>query len=105
MKARFSSSHHVSYADCGLPYYVGGVIEDEGALLLETPQSLHARFRLDVRVNNEAVAIDTQAQTVVVKNLESGDTYELSYDVLILSPGAVPVIPPVPGIERRSEEH
>ena len=93
-------SHHVSYANCGLPYYVGGVIEDEGALLLETPQSLHARFRLDVRVNNEAVAIDTQAQTVVVKNLESGDTYELSYDVLILSPGAVPVIPPVPGIER-----
>ncbi len=93
-------SHYVSYANCGLPYYVGGVIEHESALLLETQQSLHARFRLDVRVNNEATAIDPLAQTVAVKNLESGDTDSLSYDVLILSPGALPIIPPIPGIER-----
>jgi len=93
-------SHHVSYANCGLPYYVGGVIDDERTLLLETPESLHARFRLDVRVNSQAVAIDPGAQTVDVKNVERGDTYSLSYDVLILSPGASPVIPPIPGIER-----
>jgi NADPH-dependent 2,4-dienoyl-CoA reductase/sulfur reductase-like enzyme/rhodanese-related sulfurtransferase len=93
-------SHHVSYANCGLPYSGGGVIDDERTLLLETPQSLHARFRLDVRVNSEAVAIDPEAQTVDVKDLERGDTYSLPYDALILSPGALPVIPPIPGIER-----
>ncbi|HVA53324.1 MAG TPA: FAD-dependent oxidoreductase [Acidimicrobiales bacterium] len=93
-------SHHVSYANCGLPYYLGGVIEDERALLLETPQSLHDRYRLDVRVDNEAVAIDVETQSVVVKNLGSDETYALSYDVLILSPGASPVIPAIPGIER-----
>jgi len=93
-------SHHVSYANCGLPYYVGGVIEDERTLLLETPRSLHDRFRLDVRVRNEVVAIDTETKTVVVKDLEGGGDYELTYDVLIMSPGAVPVIPPIPGIER-----
>ena len=93
-------SHHVSYANCGLPYYVGGVIEDERSLLLETPASLHARFRLDVRVNNEAIAIDTENQTISVKDLERSANYELTYDVLIMSPGALPVIPPIPGIDR-----
>ena len=93
-------SHHVSYANCGLPYYVGGVIEDERALLLETPQSLHDRFRLDVRVNNEVVAIDTGTQTLEVNDLERDITYSISYDVLILSPGALPIVPPIPGIER-----
>jgi NADPH-dependent 2,4-dienoyl-CoA reductase/sulfur reductase-like enzyme/rhodanese-related sulfurtransferase len=93
-------SHHVSYANCGLPYYVGGVIEDERSLLLETPASLHARFRLDVRVNNEAIAIDTENQTISVEDLERSANYELTYDVLIMSPGALPVIPPIPGIER-----
>jgi NADPH-dependent 2,4-dienoyl-CoA reductase/sulfur reductase-like enzyme/rhodanese-related sulfurtransferase len=93
-------SHHVSYANCGLPYFLGGVIEEESSLLLETPESLHARFRLDVRVDNEAIAINPGTQTVVVKNLECDETCVLSYDVLILSPGASPVIPPIPGIER-----
>ena len=93
-------SGYVSYANCGLPYYVGGVIEEESALLLQTPASLHARFRLDVRVNTEVLAIYPSKKTVVIKNLESHEIYEIEYDKLILSPGASPVVPPIPGIER-----
>ena len=93
-------SGHVSYANCGLPYYVGGVIEDESELLLQTPGSLFNRFRLDVRVDTEAIAIDTARNTVTVRNLVKGDSYVIDYDALILSPGASPVVPPIPGIER-----
>ena len=93
-------SGYVSYANCGLPYYVGGVIEEESALLLQTPASLHARFRLDVRVNTEVLAINTSKKTVAIKNLDSHETHEIDYDKLILSPGASPVVPPIPGIER-----
>ena len=93
-------SGHVSYANCGLPYYVGGVIEEEHSLLLQTPESLHSRFRLDVRVHTEALSIDSANKHVVVKNLVTGEKYELTYDKLILSPGASPVVPPLPGIER-----
>jgi NADPH-dependent 2,4-dienoyl-CoA reductase/sulfur reductase-like enzyme/rhodanese-related sulfurtransferase len=93
-------SGHVSYANCGLPYYVGGVIEEEEALLLQTPSSLYARFRLDVRIASEVTAIDPAKKTVQVLNELTGDSYELSYDKLVLSPGASPVVPPIPGIER-----
>jgi NADPH-dependent 2,4-dienoyl-CoA reductase/sulfur reductase-like enzyme/rhodanese-related sulfurtransferase len=93
-------SGHVSYANCGLPYYVGGVIENEKDLLLQTPASLHARFRLDVRVNTEVLAINPAKKVVAIKNLINGETSELDYDKLILSPGASPVVPPIPGIER-----
>ncbi|HEY5303016.1 MAG TPA: FAD-dependent oxidoreductase [Acidimicrobiales bacterium] len=93
-------SGHVSYANCGLPYYVGGVIEDEGELLLQTPESLHDRFRLDVRVDSEVQSIDPAAKTVCVVDLSSETSYELPYDKLVLSPGASPVIPPIPGIGR-----
>jgi NADPH-dependent 2,4-dienoyl-CoA reductase/sulfur reductase-like enzyme/rhodanese-related sulfurtransferase len=93
-------SGHVSYANCGLPYYVGGVIEEEDALLLQTPASLHARFRLDVRIASEVESINPSAKTILVKNELSGESYELSYDKLVLSPGASPVVPPIPGIER-----
>ena len=93
-------SGHVSYANCGLPYYVGGVIEEEEALLLQTPASLHARFRLDVRIASEVLAIDPAGKSVEVLNEISGETYQLSYDKLVLSPGASPVVPPIPGIER-----
>jgi NADPH-dependent 2,4-dienoyl-CoA reductase/sulfur reductase-like enzyme/rhodanese-related sulfurtransferase len=92
-------SGHVSYANCGLPYYVGGVIENEKDLLLQTPASLHARFRLDVRVNTEVLAINPSKKVVAIKNLINGQTDELDYDKLILSPGASPVVPPIPGIE------
>ena len=93
-------SGHVSYANCGLPYYVGGVIENEKDLLLQTPASLHSRFRLDVRVSTEVLAINSAKKTVAVKNLLTQETKELDYDKLILSPGASPVVPPIPGIER-----
>ena len=93
-------SGHVSYANCGLPYYVGGVIEEEDALLLQTPASLHARFRLDVRIASEVESINPSAKTILVKNELSGESYELSYDKLVMSPGASPVVPPIPGIER-----
>ena len=93
-------SGHVSYANCGLPYYVGGVIEEEKDLLLQTPESLHARFRLVVRVSTEVLAINPAKKTVAIKNLKNGETAEIDYDKLILSPGASPVIPPIPGIER-----
>ena len=93
-------SGYVSYANCGLPYFVGGVIEEEDALLLQTPASLHARFKLDVRIATEVTNIDPEAKTVVVKDWQKGEEYVLSYDKLILSPGASPVVPPIPGIER-----
>ena len=91
-------SGHVSYANCGLPYYVGGVIAEEKDLLLQTPASLHARFRLDVRVSTEVLAINPSKKVVAIKNLINGQTDELDYDKLILSPGASPVVPPIPGI-------
>jgi NADPH-dependent 2,4-dienoyl-CoA reductase/sulfur reductase-like enzyme/rhodanese-related sulfurtransferase len=93
-------SSHVSYANCGLPYFVGGVIEEEDTLLLETPETLHDRFRLDVRVRSEALSIDREEKRVSVRDRSSGLEYSLSYDKLILSPGAAAVVPPLPGIER-----
>jgi NADPH-dependent 2,4-dienoyl-CoA reductase/sulfur reductase-like enzyme len=93
-------SGYVSYANCGLPYYVGGVIEEENDLLLQTPTSLHARFRLDVRVLTEALIIDPAKKEVAVQDLQSGNRYTLTYDKLVLSPGASPIVPPLPGVER-----
>ena len=93
-------SNHVSYANCGLPYYVGGVIENESSLLLQTPASLHARFRLDVRVANEVLSIDPLAKQVKVRDLNAKTEYEITYDKLVLSPGASPIVPPLPGVER-----
>lgn len=93
-------SGYVSYANCGLPYHVGGVISRERDLLLQTPDSLHARFRLDVRTHSEVVGIDRATKTVTVRETLLGNTYELPYDSLILSPGAAPVVPPLPGVEK-----
>ncbi len=93
-------SGHVSYANCGLPYYVGGVIEEEKSLLLQTPASLHARYRLDVRVSSEVLSIDRKSKSVKVKEYSTGNIYELPYDKLILSPGASPIVPPIPGVAR-----
>jgi NADPH-dependent 2,4-dienoyl-CoA reductase/sulfur reductase-like enzyme/rhodanese-related sulfurtransferase len=93
-------SGYVSYANCGLPYFVGGVIEEEENLLLQTPESLHDRFRLDVRINSEVISIDRANKSVKVKNLISGAMNDIAYDKLVLSPGASPIVPPLPGIER-----
>lgn len=92
-------SGYVSYANCGLPYFVGGIIEEEESLFLQTPESLHARFRLDVRVSTEAIRINPSSKTIEILDLNSGESSEISYDKLILSPGASPVIPPISGIE------
>lgn len=93
-------SGFVSYANCGLPYYLGGVIESEESLLLQTPESLHSRFKLDVRVKTEALNINRELKLVYVKDLISAEEYELPYDKLILSPGASPVVPSIPGVSR-----
>jgi NADPH-dependent 2,4-dienoyl-CoA reductase/sulfur reductase-like enzyme len=79
---------HVSFANCGLPYHVGGIITDRESLILQTPESLGARFALDVRVRTEAVAIDRETRTVTVRALDTGDEHRLAYDALVLSPGA-----------------
>ncbi|MEV1128708.1 FAD-dependent oxidoreductase [Agromyces sp. NPDC049794] len=91
---------HVSFANCGLPYYLGGIIEERESLLLQTPESLHSRFNLDVRVRTEAVSIDRDAKTVRVRDLTTGEEAVEAYDALVLSPGATPVRPPLPGGER-----
>lgn len=93
-------SGYVSYANCGLPYFVGGVIEEEENLLLQTPESLHARFRLDVRINTEALSIDRSAKKLLIKNVLTGAESAIDYDKLVLSPGASPIVPPLPGINR-----
>lgn len=89
----------ISFANCGLPYYIGGAIEQRAALFVQTPEAFRARFNVDVRVNSEALSIDPKAKKVSVKDLTSGKIYEETYDKLLLSPGAVPVKPPIPGIE------
>ena len=96
----FEQGPHVSYANCGLPYHIGEVIAEESDLLLQTPKSLHDRFRLDVRVNNRVESIDLENRNVTVSNLETGETYLESYDKLILSTGAKPRMVPIPGLER-----
>ena len=90
---------YVSFANCGLPYYIGGVITDRGDLTLQTPQSFKARFNIDVRVLNEAVKISPDTKTVTVKNLRTGETYEETYDNLILSMGAEPIRPNIEGAD------
>ncbi len=89
----------VSFANCGLPYYIGGVITERKNLTLQTPESFKSRFNIDVRIKNEAVKINPEARTVEVKNLVTGQIYEERYDHLILSPGAEPVRPDIPGID------
>lgn len=94
----FERSGYVSYANCGLPYYIGGVIQDPEALTLQTPESFFARFRVDMRVRHEVTAIHPEEKTVRVKNLETGVEFEERYDKLILSPGAKPTQPRLPGV-------
>lgn len=95
----FERGPFVSFANCGLPYHIGGDIQERSKLLLQTPESFLARFNVDVRVMNEVVSINRQDKTVTVKNLLDGSEYQESYDFLLLSPGAGPVVPPIPGID------
>lgn len=95
----FERGSYVSFANCGLPYHIGGDIQDRSKLLLQTPESFLARFNVDVRVMNEVVRINRQDKTVTVKNLVDGTEYHESYDFLLLSPGAAPIVPPISGID------
>ncbi len=90
---------YVSFANCGLPYYIGEVITDKRNLTLQTPESFKARFNIDVRIKNEAIKINSDAKTIIIKNLDKNSVYEESYDNLILSPGAEPIRPNIDGID------
>ncbi|EGQ8672069.1 FAD-dependent oxidoreductase [Vibrio cholerae] len=94
----FERGNFVSFANCGLPYHIGGDIKDRSKLLLQTPESFLARFNVDVRIMNEVLSINRQDKTVAVKNLLDGSEYEETYDFLLLSPGASPIVPPIPGL-------
>lgn len=93
---------HISYANCGLPYYVGGVIREREKLQLQTPESFHSRFRVDVRTGHEVISVNLEKKVAVIASREK--TYEESYDKLVLSPGAEPIIPPVQGM-KENEDH
>jgi len=95
----FERGDYISFANCGLPYYIGGEINDRDDLLLQTPESFKKRFNIEVRIRNEVTGIDSEKKQINVKNLNSGETYTESYDKLILSPGAEPIRPPIPGID------
>ena len=95
----FDRGPYVSFANCGLPYYVGDVIHEEDKLLMATPAMFHDRFRIEVRTHSEVMGIDRPARTVTVRNLETGEEYAEPYDQLVLSPGAAPIRPPWPGID------
>ena len=89
---------YISYANCGLPYYIGGIISQRDRLLVQTPESFARRFRIDVRTEQEAKHIDPARRIVQICN-KAGQKYEESYDRLLLSPGSIPVRPPLPGID------
>ncbi len=93
----FERSGYISYANCGLPYYVGDVITDKDELTLQSPAGFKRRFNIDVKIRHEVTAIDKANKTVKVKNLESGEEFEESYDKLVLAPGAKPFVPDIPG--------
>ena len=90
---------YISYANCGLPYYVGNVIKEKSDLLLQTKKGFTQRFNVDIRLNNEVLSIDTSAKSVTVLDHDTGKTYQETYDKLVLSPGASPIRPRLPGAD------
>ena len=95
----FEKDEYISFANCGLPYYIGGTITDRDKLLVQTVEGMSERFNLDIRNFSEVVKIDREQKEIVIKKVLSGDEYRESYDVLILSPGASPIVPPIPGLK------
>ena len=89
---------YISFANCGLPYYIGGAIQERDALLLQTVEGMSKKFNMDIRNLSEVTSINRERKVVEIKNLATGETYEENYDVLVLSPGASPIKPPIPGI-------
>ncbi|MEC9488091.1 MAG: DsrE/DsrF/DrsH-like family protein [Halanaerobium sp.] len=96
----FERGEYISFANCGLPYYIGDVIQERDKLLVQTPDKMGQRFNLDIRTRNEVLAIDRDKKEVLVRDLRKGEDYHEDYDHLILSPGASPLVPDLPGIER-----
>lgn len=95
----FEKSGNVSYSNCGLPFYLGDVVEDESSLVMATPESFASRYRIDARIKSEVIGIDREKKTVTVRDLQKGTEYQESYDKLVLSPGAVPLRPKsIPGV-------
>lgn len=99
----FERGEYISFANCGLPYYIGGAIAERDALLVQTVEGMAEKFHLDIRIQSEVIAINRERKTVTVKHLPTGETYEESYDYLVLSPGASPIKPNIPGIEEASD--
>lgn len=95
----FEKGNYISYANCGLPYYIGDVIKSRDALLLQTPKDMKNKFNIDVRISSEVIKIDPDEKKITVKNLKSGEIYEENYDNLVIATGSTPVKPPIPGIE------
>ncbi len=95
----FEKGSDVSYANCGMPYHIGGIIPDRSSLLVQTRQGLQARYGLDIRTHHEVVAINRDKKEVTVKNLANDSTLTFAYDVLVLATGSVPIIPPIPGVD------
>ena len=96
----FEKGEYVSFANCGLPYYIGDIIQNRESLLVQTPESLKARFNLDVRVNSEVVGVNGKDKKVKVKT-KNGEEYEEIFDFLVLAPGAKPIFPAIKGIENK----
>ena len=94
----FEKGEHISYANCGLPYYIGEVIKDRNKLFVQTAASFNRRFNIDVRILTEVSAINPAQKTITARNQATGQTYDETYDKLVLSPGAEPLRPPLPGI-------
>lgn len=97
----FERGEHISFANCGLPYHIGGDIADRNQLLLQTPSKMRERYNIDVRIKSEVLRIDRTNKTLYIRDNNSGNEYSETYDVLILSPGAKPTVPPIPGIESK----
>lgn len=98
----FERGEHISFANCGLPYYVGEVIREKTELVVQTPEAMNRRFNIDVRTFSEVMSIDVVNKEVQVKNLRDGSSYNESYDKLLLSPGAMPIKPPIPGFDGKN---
>jgi len=95
----FERGEHISFANCGLPYYIGGTIKDRDELLLQTPESFYRRFNIEVRVKNEVLSIDPVSKNITAMDLLTNRTYTETYDKLVLAPGAAPIKPPIPGVD------
>ncbi|MGV8145730.1 MAG: CoA-disulfide reductase [Alkaliphilus sp.] len=95
----FERGEYISFANCGLPYFIGGVIQERDALLVQTVEGMAEKFNMDIRIFSEVISIQPSKKMVTVKNLKTNETYEESYDTLVLSPGANPIKPPIPGID------